>query len=80
MNSGKKYLMFLYANRNGSDVFLLTGGPQGLYELTASGKLLAKGRPTDHTVNQIQDKNLKELLGEIRVYVDKRPQPKGCCN
>src|SRR5687767_6795256 len=29
MRNGKKYLLFLYANRNGSDVFLLTGGSQG---------------------------------------------------
>ena len=26
MLEGKKYLLFLYANRNGSDVYLLTGG------------------------------------------------------
>ena len=80
MRNGKKYLLFLYANRNGSDVFLLTGGSQGLYELTTSGKVLAQGRPTDQTVKETQNKNLEGLLEEIRIYVEKWPQAKGCCN
>ena len=33
MQNGKRYILFLYANRNGSEIFLLTGGPQGLFEL-----------------------------------------------
>jgi len=80
MRIGKKYLLFLYANRNDTDVFPLTGGSQGLYEITAGGKVIAQGRPTHQTVRETKDKDLEGLLEEIQTYVEKSPQTKGCCN
>lgn len=80
MQNGKRYILFLYANRNGSEIFLLTGGPQGLFELTTDGKVKAHARPTDHIAKEIEYKSVDSLLGELRMYAERWPKSSGCCN
>lgn len=79
MQNGKRYILFLYANRNGSEVFLLTGGPQGLFELASDGKVKAHARPTDHVAKEIEYKSIDSLLGELRMYAERWPKSSGCC-
>jgi hypothetical protein len=80
MVNGRRYVLFLYANRNGSDILLLTGGPQGLFELAGNGKIKAHGRATDPAVKEVQTKNDEELLNDLRMYSRKWPKAQGCCN
>jgi hypothetical protein len=70
MQNGKRYILFLYANRNGSEIFLLTGGPQGLFELARDGKIKPHARPTDHVAKEIEHKSLESLLTELRKYAE----------
>lgn len=80
MQNGRRYILFLYANRNGSEIFLLTGGPQGLFELATDGKVKAYARPTDHVAKEIEYKSMNSLLEELRMYAERWPKPSGCCN
>jgi hypothetical protein len=70
MQNGKRYILFLYANRNGSQILLLTGGPQGLFELDSEGKVKPLARPTDHVTKEIEHKSLESLLVELRKYAE----------
>lgn len=80
MQNGKRYILFLYANRNGSEIFLLTGGPQGLFELASDGKVKPHARPTDQVAKEIEYKSIDSLLGELRIYAERWPKSSGCCN
>lgn len=73
MQNGKRYILFLYPNRNGSEIFLLTGGPQGLFELASDGKVKAHARHTDHVAKEIEYKSIDSLLAELRMYAERWP-------
>lgn len=77
MVTGRKYLLFLTPNRN-SPVLVLTGGPQGLFEI-AEGKVKPFGRSTDAVSKQASKKTSEDLLREIQQYADKWPSSQGCC-
>jgi len=78
MAQGKEYVVFLYPNKNGSSVFLVTGGPQGLFEITDSG-IKAHARATDAVANQVSNKTVETFLNEIRTLSAKWPQAEECC-
>ena len=80
MLEGKKYLLFLYANRNGSDVYLLTGGPQGLFELKGQAGIKAHARPDDPAVKEVQNLSEDGLLKKVKDYAHKWPESQQCCN
>jgi hypothetical protein len=61
MVEGKKYLMFLYANRNGSDVYLVTCGPQGLFELRGQAGIKAHAHSSDPAVKEIQKPEMRKV-------------------
>jgi hypothetical protein len=75
----KKYVLFLYPNRNGSNILLTTGGPQGLFELQPTGKVKAHGRPTDGVVKEVENKDAESFLNDLRVFAQRWPQSKVCC-
>lgn len=79
MHEGRKYLLFLYANRNGSDVYLLTGGPQGLFELKGEAGIKAHARPNDPAVKEVQNLNEDGLLKKVKDYAHKWPESQQCC-
>ena len=79
MALGKQYLLFLYQNRNGSNVLLLTGGPQGLFELGANGKIKSHARPTDAVAKDADNKDRDWFLNAVRALAKKWPQPNSCC-
>jgi hypothetical protein len=80
MLEGKKYLLFLYANRNGSDVYLLTGGPQGLFELKGQAGIKAHARSSDPAVNEVQNLSEDGLREKVKDYARKSPESQQCCN
>lgn len=80
MLEGKKYLLFLYANRNGSDVYLLTGGPQGLFELKGQAGIKAHARPNDPAVKEVQNLTEDGLREKVKDYARKWPESRECCN
>ena len=81
MTNNKSYVLFLSTNHNRSDAFILTGGPQGLFELPSNGvSVKPHGLPTDPAVKEVKDKSVQSFLEEIRRQAEKWPTPGGCCN
>ncbi len=80
MLEGRKYLLFLYANRNGSDVYLLTGGPQGLFELKGPAGIKAHARSSDPAAKEVETMNEDGLREKVRIYAHKWPEVRQCCN
>jgi len=80
MLEGRKYLLFLYANRNGSDVYLLTGGPQGLFELKGQAGIKAHARSSDPAVKEVQNLSEDGLREKVKDYARKWPESQQCCN
>jgi hypothetical protein len=81
MSNGKTYLLFLSANKNGDDALILTGGPQGLFELPNDDRSVkAHGRSTDPAVKQSKDKDKADFIKEIRKQAEKWPQAGDCCS
>ena len=78
MVKGKKYLLFLTTNKNGSAILLPTGGPQGIFEINGD-QTKYFGRPTDTISKQIRDKDSNSILKQVREYATKWPTAKGCC-
>ena len=79
MLEGRKYLLFLYANRNGSDVYLLTGGPQGLFELKGQAGIKAHARTNDPAVKEVQNLSEDGLREKVKDYARKWPESQQCC-
>ena len=79
MLEGRKYLLFLYGNRIDSDVYLLTGGPQGLFELKGRAGIKAHARPNDPAVKEVQNLSEDGLLEKVRDYAHKWPKSQQCC-
>lgn len=67
MANHSPYVLFLYAKHDGGDAYLLTGGPQGLFEIPSNGaNVKPHGRPTDPAVKEAKDKNVQSFLEEVR--------------
>ena len=78
MVKGKKYLLFLTTNKNGSAVLLPTGGPQGIFEINGN-ETKYFGRSTDAVSKEMRDKDSDSLIEKVREYVAKWPNAQGCC-
>jgi hypothetical protein len=79
MLEGRTYLLFLYADTNGSDVYLLTGGPQGLFELKGQAGIKAYARPNDPAVKEVQNLSEDGLREKVKDYGHKWPESQQCC-
>lgn len=79
--NGSTYIFFLSDRGIGDNVYMLTGGPQGLLELPTDGSSVKSyGRSTDPVVKQAKDKNAEIFLKEVRKQAEKWPQPSKCCS
>jgi hypothetical protein len=80
MVNGRSYILFLYAKHDESNAYLLTGGPQGLFELSSNGtSIKPHGRPTDPAVKEAKDKTVQSFLENVRSLAKKWPKPGKCC-
>ena len=77
MTVGKAYILFLYANKNGSNVFLITGGDQGLFEITDS-RLKSHAKSSDIVAKEARNKMLEDFLNQVRFFVS-NAKADGCC-
>ncbi len=79
MESGKVYLLFLSRDKD-SGRFILTGGGQGLFELS-SGRHGVK--PHGHSSDVLQKYKGRDAAGfleEVKAAARKYPEPSHCCN
>lgn len=79
MSIGKQYVLFLYKNRDGSSALLLTGGPQGLFELESNGKVKSHARADDAPYKEANGKQVHSFLDSVRTFAKKWPNNVGCC-
>jgi hypothetical protein len=80
VKQGGKYVLFLSDDRSEANTFLLTGGPQGLFELQGEGKgVKGHGRETDPGVKEARDQDEKTFLQALHQHAQKWPQPGKCC-
>ena len=77
---GKSYVFFLANENVTTGSFRITGGPQGVFELSADGSgILPKGRKIDHVVQKYKGKRLDSFLQEIHAAAEKWPDKAKCC-
>jgi hypothetical protein len=77
---GKTYIFFLSNENVTTGSFLITGGPQGVFEIPADGSgIIPKGRKIDQVVQKYKGKRLDSFLQEIRSAAEKWPDKAKCC-
>lgn len=81
IQNGRTYVLFLYAKaKTESESLYITGGPQGIFELSDDGvTILAMGRQIDHVVKKNKGKRTDTFLKEIRLAAEKWPGDGKCC-
>ena len=80
MESGKTYTLFLSQTKNTDGGFNLTGGGQGLFELSTDKSIVKPHGHDKDIVQKYKNKNTEEFLDEIRAAVRKHPEVSVCCN
>ncbi len=65
MVNNKRYLLFL-SGKPASDSFTTTGGPQGVFEITADGNVLSHSGLANDVMRQYGGKSSQALLKEIK--------------
>ncbi len=80
MKPGGAYAILLSESESAPGTYTLTGGPQGLVELAAEGKVKSHGRDTDLSVQESKEKNKEEFLKGLRHHAKYWPHPGKCCH
>ncbi len=73
-----RYIFFLTPNPTDAHAFSLTGGGQGLFELTVDSKISSRGHKT-YTVQKNKDQWAFEFINEIEAAVKRHPNTSSCC-
>ncbi len=79
IGKNKRYVLFLYQNANGSNELLLTGGPQGLFELTEGRQVKAYARETDAVTEEVKGLAAPQFLQLLLNYSQRWPETRSCC-
>lgn len=80
MKPGGTYAILLSESESAPGTYTPTGGPQGLVELAAEGKVKSHGRATDLSAQESKDKSKEDFLKELRHHAKYWPHPGKCCN
>jgi hypothetical protein len=80
MEKGNTYVLFLRTTEDTPEVFGLTGGGQGLFELSSTESVV---KPHGHHIDSVQkhkDEPITDFIEEIKAAVRKYPESTPCCN
>jgi hypothetical protein len=80
MKTGKTYVLFLGRQNNAENVFVLTGGPQGLFSLPEDGSGIKLHGHKSDLVQKHKDQDAKDFLKEVKAAIKKHPAPGSCCS
>ncbi len=75
---GKSYIFFMTSDDKDSEVFKLTGGGQGLFEIASDSTIEPRGHKVD-VVRKHKSQNATAFVEEIRATVKKYPDTSRCC-
>lgn len=80
IETGKTYVLFLRKRQNAApDSFNLTGGGQGLFEITSDSTIEPRGDKVD-PVRKYKHAPVTAFVEEIKANVKKHPDNSQCCN
>lgn len=76
----KRYVFFLRTSEEKIDAFGLTGGGQGLFELSSSDSTVKPLGDKSDSVQRHKDQKLADFVSEIERAVKTHPDTSYCCN
>jgi hypothetical protein len=81
IKAGRTYTLFLTEDQSEAGMLTLTGGPQGLVQMSADGAHVSShGRSADPVFREVKDLDAESFLREVRKQAYKWPQPGKCCS
>ncbi|HEX7720579.1 MAG TPA: hypothetical protein VF397_00380 [Pyrinomonadaceae bacterium] len=76
---GRAYTLFLMQREYDQSKFLLTGGPQGMFDIEDNVGVKSHGLPDDLTAIETKGKSRDAFMKSVREHAKKWPQPGKCC-
>jgi len=77
---GVTYTLFLSDVDKSPGKYTLTGGPQGLVELSNNGTVKAHSRDTDPIAKETKEASVQSFLKSVREFAKKWPGKGKCCS
>lgn len=78
MQTGNTYVLFLTGDKKNRGVYRLTGGFQGLFDLS-SGIVSPHGRAVDEVVKKHKGQEASKFVEMVDAKAKKHPETKECC-
>jgi hypothetical protein len=80
ITKNETYVLFLHLSKDNTEIFQLTGGGQGLFEVPSSAWGVKPLGDKKDLVQRHKDQSVKDFLDEIQNAVKKYPATTACCN
>jgi hypothetical protein len=80
ITKNQTYVLFLHPSKNDTDIFQLTGGGQGLFEVSSSAWAVKPLGDKKDLVQRHKDQSVNDFIEEIQRAVEKYPKTSACCN
>jgi len=80
ITKNQTYVLFLHPSKSDRDIFQLTGGGQGLFEVSSSAWGVKPLGDKKDLVQRHKDQSVNDFIEEIQRAVKKYPETSACCN
>src|SRR5205085_12223762 len=80
MQNGLTYVLFLSPKLTSLGAFTLTGGGQGLFEMSSDLQIVKPNGHKKDLVQKYRNKSIEAFLREIEDAVKKYPEVSPCCD
>jgi len=80
ITKNQNYILFLHPSADGTDIYQLTGGGQGLFEVSSSAWGVKPLGDKKDLVQRHKDQTVNDFIEEIQRAVQKYPDTTVCCN
>jgi hypothetical protein len=80
ITKNQTYILFLHPPADGADIYQLTGGGQGLFEVPSSAWGVKPLGDKKDLVQRHKDQTVNDFIEEIQRAVEKYPDTTMCCN
>lgn len=79
ITKNQTYVLFLHPSKNDTDIFQLTGGGQGLFEVSSSAGAVKPLGDKKDILQRHKDQSVNDFIEEIERAVKKYPETSPCC-
>jgi len=80
ITKNQTYVLFLHPSKDDGDSYQLTGGGQGLFEVSSSASVVKPLGDKKDLVQKHKDQSVNDFIDEIQRAVKKYPDTSVCCN